>query len=358
MPSAAGSAPVKPHFFYADILRAVAIFAVIIMHNAADLATQYGRISASDWLSASFYNGICRFCVPMFVLLSGSLLLNPAKEVTIKALFTKRLPKLVIPLVFWSAFYMVFYHFFNKSYPNASFTYYLTAFYSVPLVFHFWFLYMMTGIYLVYPIINVFIGAATRQQVKYFIIVWYITSCFFGIIDLAFEKPMGIELYSFTGYIGYFVLGYYLKTFTLSKSILNLFYGLTILAFIISIAGIILLQVIHFKHANDLIESDFTPELPFAVAGLFLYLKNRGLSLAAKPTWWQNILTGLSNESYGIYILHVLVMQLLFDKSFLYFQFDSLSLLFVIPLKAFVILCLTYMVVKVLKLVPLLKFTL
>lgn len=354
--AATGNTQSKPHLFYADFLRALATVAVITLHNAADPAAQYGHIPQNDWLSAAFYNGLCRFCVPMFVLLSGSLLLNPAKDVTIKELFTKRLSKLVIPLVFWSAFYMVFYHYFDKTYPSASFLYYLKAFYSVPLVFHFWFLYMMTGIYLAYPIINLFIRSATESQVLYFIVVWFTANCILGIIDITFETANNIELHIFTGYIGYFVLGYYLKNFAFTKRTLYVLYILSVIAFIASIAGIILLQVYHFKHATDLIESDLTPDIPFAVAGLFLFMKNYRFS--TKQQWWKILINNISKESYGIYILHVLCMQLVFGKGFLNADFGTLSLLWVIPLKMLIALSLAFILVKVLKRIPLLKLTL
>ncbi|MDN3580599.1 acyltransferase [Mucilaginibacter flavus] len=345
----------KPHLFYADFLRALATVAVITLHNAADPAAQYGHIPQNDWLSAAFYNGLCRFCVPMFVVLSGSLLLSPKKDVTIKELFSKRLPKLVIPLVFWSAFYMLFYHYFDKTYPSASFLYYLKAFYSVPLVFHFWFLYMMTGIYLAYPIINLFIRSATESQVLYFIVIWFIANCVLGIIDVSLETANNIELHIFTGYIGYFVLGYYLKSFSFSKRTLNTLYTLCVIAFIASIAGIILLQVYQFKHATDLIESDVTPEIPFAVAGLFLFMKNYPFS--TKQQWWKKIANHISQESYGIYILHVLCMQLMFGKGFLNIDFGTLSLLWVIPIKMLMALSLAFIMVKILKRVPLLNRT-
>ena len=91
--------------FYFDFLRALAIIAVVFIHFSADVAGQYRKIATPDWLSAAFYNGLTRGCVPLFVMLSGALLLNPDKTVSIKEVFSKRLPKLVIPLVVWSIIY-------------------------------------------------------------------------------------------------------------------------------------------------------------------------------------------------------------------------------------------------------------
>ena len=205
--------PVQPQnrFYYFDFLRALAIFAVIILHSSADEAGQYGKIPATDWLSASFYNGLTRCCVPMFVLLSGALLLRPDRDVTISELFRKRLPKLVIPLIVWSIIYEAFQFYADKGYGTFNLLTALKTFYQGPLVFHFWFLYMMIGIYLVYPIVNTFIRAATKSQVQYFIAVWFVTNCVCGIIAIATGLNIAVELNFFTGYIGVFCAGVLFK---------------------------------------------------------------------------------------------------------------------------------------------------
>src|SRR6476619_5061675 len=94
--------------FYADMLRAISILAVIILHNAADYDDQLGDIPMSHWWSGVVWDGLVRFCVPMFVVLSGVFLLKAGKEVTYKEVFFKRLPKILIPLVFWSIVYVLY----------------------------------------------------------------------------------------------------------------------------------------------------------------------------------------------------------------------------------------------------------
>lgn len=345
----------KSRFFYFDFLRALAIFAVIVLHFSADPAGQYGKISTSDWLSAALYNGLTRCCVPLFVLLSGALLLNPAKEVSIKELFAKRLPRLAIPLVVWSIIYEAFQFTTDKGYGEFHLIPVLKIFYQAPLVFHFWFLYMMIGIYLIYPIMNAFIRAAAKSHIQYFIVMWFIINCILGIAGTVFALNIGIELNSFIGYIGYFVLGYYLKNYTFTKRQLTRIYIASFAAFVISIAGIILLQAFHDIGFNDLIESDFTPDIPFALAGIFLLAKNHIADL--KPGWWQKLIIQLSKESYGIYIVHVLFVRLLFDKIYLGFGFANGSLLWVIPLKAAVVLILSFGLAKLIRIVPWLRAT-
>jgi len=349
--------PEKPknRFYYIDFLRALAIFAVIILHNSADAAGQYNKIPATDWLSAAFYNGLTRCCVPMFVMLSGALLLQPDRDVTIKELFRKRLPKLLIPLVVWSIIYEAFQFYTDKGYGTFNLLTALKAFYQGPLVFHFWFLYMMIGIYLVYPIINTFIRAATKSQVQYFIAVWFVTNCVCGIIGMATGLSIAVELNFFTGYIGYFVLGYYLNSTTFSNNHLKLIYKLCTVAFGISTIGIISLQINHVKGFNEIIESDFTPDIPLALAGIFLLVKNH--QFKQNSGWWQRVVTEISAESYGIYIVHVLFLRLLFEKIYLNLAFKNQSLLWLVPAKSIAVLVLSYGLTKLIRLVPWLRMT-
>jgi surface polysaccharide O-acyltransferase-like enzyme len=341
--------------FYLDFLRAIAIVAVLILHFSADPVDRYGKISNTDWIAASIYNGLTRFCVPMFILLSGSLLLSPTKETSIKELFNKRLPKLVIPLVVWSIIYLFFQNYIHHTLSTITIPSALKAFYMGPLVFHFWFLYVMIVVYLLYPVINLFIKSATQSQVLYFLVLWFITNCIFGVIETAFEMPIGFDLNFFTGYSGYFVLGYYLTNYSFSAKALNCFYTGGAIAFIISVSGIILLYTCHFSHASGVVESDFSPEIPFAIAGLFLCIKNYPFN--EKQQWWKKSVNQLSKESYGIYIVHVLIMRMLFDKSVLGIQFPGMNMAIIIPLQALATLVTSYGLVKVIRQIPLLKAT-
>ena len=81
---------ISSHFFFADAVRALAIFAVIILHIASDYVEHYREISNAEWWSADIYNGLVRFCVPMFVVLSGAFLLRTDRVITIKELLLKR----------------------------------------------------------------------------------------------------------------------------------------------------------------------------------------------------------------------------------------------------------------------------
>ena len=71
-----GTLPYTPtRVLWADLIRVVAIFAVIVLHVAAVPVTKFKAIPQSQWWWANGYDALVRPCIPLFVMLSGALLL-------------------------------------------------------------------------------------------------------------------------------------------------------------------------------------------------------------------------------------------------------------------------------------------
>jgi len=350
----------RPRAFFAEILRALAIFAVIILHNSADYGEQYGQIPMSHWWAGTIWDGLVRFCVPMFVMLSGAFLLKSGKEVSIKEVFTKRLPKIVIPLIAWSIIYVLYasYH-TDKGISGMDVKEQLKTFLEGPVIYHFWFLYMMIGIYLLYPIINLFITSAKKVHIEYFLIVWFLTNCIFATIEILFDLSIGIDLSFFTGYVGYFILGYYLYTYTFTQKQLNSAYLLGVAGFLLSALFPYLCILLNFENRGSLIESDFTIDIVLVEIALFLWFKNRTYNEDSTGVLKKSI-SEISKESFGIYLVHVLLMQALFENDLTLFpKFANMvgtwHPTWGIPLKALIILILSYAVTKLISQVPFIR---
>lgn len=350
--------PLPVHrIFFAEILRTLAIFAVIILHNAADYGEEYGQIPISYWWSGTIWNGLVRFCVPMFVMLSGAFLLKKGKEVSIKEVFAKRLPKIFIPLTAWSIIYVLYavYH-TDEGIIGIDIKEQLKTFLEGPVIYHLWFLYMMIGIYLLYPIVNLFINSAKEVHVRYFLMVWFLTNCIFATLEILFDLNIGIDLSFFTGYVGYFVLGYYLYTYTFSQRQLKIAYMLGIIGFLLSVLFPYICILLNFENRAALIESDFTIDIVFAEIALFLWYKNRTYNEESKGLFKKSI-SEISKESFGIYLVHVLLMQIFFEKDMTLFQkfsalVDTWHPAWAIPVKSVMILILSYTIIKLIKQIP------
>src|SRR5665213_1648897 len=95
----------KPQYIdWINNIRLIALYAVIILHSTAPLLMQYGKVSTSDWLMADILNAMVRFAVPVFVMVTGALLLH--RDYQLGDFLKKRLSRIVWPFLFWSLVYI------------------------------------------------------------------------------------------------------------------------------------------------------------------------------------------------------------------------------------------------------------
>ena len=90
-----------------DLLRILAIIGVVIIH-VTSRSLEQGNYDLLRLNTSLFLNQAFRFAVPLFFLISGfTLEYRYIDRLPIKAFFKKRISKLLIPYVFWSAIYFV-----------------------------------------------------------------------------------------------------------------------------------------------------------------------------------------------------------------------------------------------------------
>ena len=87
-------------------LRIIASFAVIVLHVSSPIVVNYSNSSLSSWFASNFFDSISRFCVPIFVMISGVLLLGKSEEIHV--FIQKRVKRILLPLMFWTFVYLFF----------------------------------------------------------------------------------------------------------------------------------------------------------------------------------------------------------------------------------------------------------
>ncbi|MBN1412663.1 MAG: acyltransferase family protein [Spirochaetales bacterium] len=95
----------RPRVLWADILRIIACFSVILLHSVAELLYKYKELKPDYWMAANFWDSLTRFCVPVFVMLSGYFLLGTRSELKPLPFFKKRILKILMPFLVWAAIY-------------------------------------------------------------------------------------------------------------------------------------------------------------------------------------------------------------------------------------------------------------
>ena len=190
----------KERLYHADVVRIVACLMVVLMHSPMP----------DDNLIPIFTSGLTYLtkpCIGLFFTLSGYLLL-PVKSAPSDS-FTwawKRIKKFLCPLVIWSLIYLLV----NGVLLSGDFTKSSIPF--SPQVGVLWFMYVLIGLYFVAPVISPWLQQASKKTIQLYIALWGISllfpylSPFISILDNAY----GV-LYYMSGFLGYFLLGYYIR---------------------------------------------------------------------------------------------------------------------------------------------------
>lgn len=205
---------------YLDALRAVSICAVILVHLSAtgyQIAPEGSSARAICWC----YDLLSRFAVPVFVMISGAIFLNPDRTVTFKTLLRRYIPRLLRTFLLWSMGFALLQSAGEQ--PLFSAAYWLSVLRkTVTGHYHMWYLYMIMGLYLAVPFLRPL--AANEKLLKQFILISFLLG---SVPQLLYLIPAAgavirevverADISFFAGYAGYFCLGYYLHSAQIPK---------------------------------------------------------------------------------------------------------------------------------------------
>lgn len=243
-----------------------------------------------------------RFCVPVFFMLSGALLLS--KDYKLNYFIKKRFWRIIPPLFFWSLVY-IFYDYVlvgNESFTLVEFTKIIIKNIFFGSKYHLWFVYTLLGLYLFIPILRKWIKNSSNNEILYFLLIWFATIIY--TTPRLNEYLPTIPLTNFEGYIGYLVLGYYLSNLNLKNKIIPILF--LVIGITITIYGTYYLSNKNNQFSGYLY-GYLTPNVLFSSIGVFLVLKN----CIVKNKKIERAIVFLSDQSYGIYLVHVLILALL-----------------------------------------------
>ena len=87
-----------------DIARILAMFAVVLTHSSGGFVERY-ELFSSEFIWGNIFDAISRLGVPLFVMISGALMLDETRNITPKTLMFKTL-KTTILLLFFLVFFL------------------------------------------------------------------------------------------------------------------------------------------------------------------------------------------------------------------------------------------------------------
>jgi surface polysaccharide O-acyltransferase-like enzyme len=332
------------NIIWLDNLRVLSTLAVVIIHSSVNILFKFEKVSLEHWWVANFYDGFFRFCVPIFVMLSGALILP--KEEEIPVFLKKSFQRILLPFFFWHGVYMFFnwqVRYKGKHFDFSHGLEWVIKQFQGYSSYHFWYIYMLIGLYLFIPIIGKWVRKGSERELEYFLLIWLISL----VINYAdfWGFSWTVKLPYFSGYLGYLILGYYLRFKEFNPKKAMVFSLVAIL-----IGTLITLFGAYYESvaANKLQGSYylyFAPGVVLSTMGIFLFFKYQTLEISIlKP-----LFHFISQYSYGIYMAHILV---LFYLAKLGVYHGMVHPIFGIPITAFICVFVSGIIVFFLRKIP------
>lgn len=283
-----------------EYVRAFAIIAVITIHTFYSAILQFGDMTSSrELVIFQIVMNLMWWAVPCFLMLSGSLLLDSNKKISLKKLYGKYIARMMLTLFTFGFVYAWMELFFESH--TISLVQIITAFgriFTGDLWAHMWYIYCLIGLYVLLPVYKLVADHATDEELKYILLVLFVFGAVFRLTKIwGFE--LGFYCHVATIYPFWFLLGaaQNRKILKLRKRTAALFAGagsfVLIILTILGSKGVSLEVLFGYDSVFVAIQS-------LGVFGLIVGMKERKTA----------ILTLIADKSFGIYLVHMFFINM------------------------------------------------
>lgn len=332
-----------------DLLRILASFSVVMLHVSAQFWYDFD-VTDVRWLTVNAYDALSRFGVPVFVMLSGALFLPGPPKTDIKRLYGHNIMRLLLLYILWSSLYGLL------DCRNLGFQGLTVRDILQEMLFgryHLWYLPFQIGIYMLLPILRIWVQNADRKNIRYFLFLFLIFQIGSETIDALFVNKLVsyavtlIRPDMITGYLGYFIWGYYIAHYGIKQKYHKFIYA----AGIFSAACNVLISsrlALWQEQPLGKIYDSFSIFTLMVSTALFLFCNEKMGRHTFRPKT-AKLIQELSLDTLGVYVMHVGLLECL---NVLDIHSMMLSKLFWIPLYAVIIFLMCSLLAAVLRRIP------
>ena len=260
-------------------------------------------VHSFEWEVSNVWMDIVRWPVSVFVMISGTLFLS--RDIPLRKIYGKYIFRIFTAFAFWSFIYTLL--FFNN---EGNFVKSISHFIWGG-GYHFWFLYMIVGLYMVVPFLKKI--AEAESLVKYFLVLSLIFAVVRPeIIDviMLFSERAGsfaknyidkFELNFAARFSGYFLLGYILHRSKITPKLEKAIYCMGIISFILTAPLTSAISKLCGK-ASHIFYDNLTLNILCESIALFVFFKRH----IQKPS---AVIRKLAQYSFGAYLVHLAIID-------------------------------------------------
>ncbi|MGF1685207.1 acyltransferase [Photobacterium japonica] len=287
----------REKILFFDVLRCMAALAVVAIHVLGPYRDQLGVIPDADWITAVSINSASRWAVPVFIMITGALMLSDQRPFELGYYLKRRLGKVLVPFLVWSCFYAVLSGVTLSGFDGQVVWEKLRDLPVHETYYHLGFFYYFLPLYLVVPFLRHAVQHGDRTAVTAMTAVWLgLTTLFLCHID----GPWSHELVLYSGYL---LLGYGLFQYQWPRA--GWLWGFGALALVVTDYMVLSRSFASGEYTVGRWLSYKTLNTALIAAAVFAL--GRYLATRCSP----RLMTGMafmSRYSLGIYLLHPLFL--------------------------------------------------
>jgi surface polysaccharide O-acyltransferase-like enzyme len=297
-----------------DVLRVVAILGVIAIHVFAGIVGNQAIRGSGTWWAATAIDVGNVWVIPVFVMVSGALLLGPrAHSAGPAAFYRKRLVRLGPAFVAWQLFYIIVVRIL-LSHQHLSLLQILGLVADAKTYTHLYFLWLIVGLYLVAPVLAAFLNGGGQRRAYIFagsVLAFTVSVVALSGLSALYGDPHPIVLNALTQwmpYVGYFLAGWALRNVALS-------WKWTLLAIVITAA---LLAETVWQYASLSRPALLQAVSPTGYIGAIVAVASIGVFVVGQSIFARVTLRGrgarmlaeLSDAAFGVFLVHFFFLVL------------------------------------------------
>jgi surface polysaccharide O-acyltransferase-like enzyme len=194
----------RPALFYIECLRFIAAIAVVVIHVLGPYRELVPELPWHQWLPPVSLNAMSRWAVPIFVMVSGALLMSDQRPFNAAYYLRRRLAKVLLPFLAWTVIYALIGGFQDGVWSWQVSAELLENSPNEHTWYHLWFFYDFIPLYFVIPLLAPLVNKMEQQRVLLLLAAWLVLTLMYW---LKVETPLRQNIIMYSGYL---LMGWYL----------------------------------------------------------------------------------------------------------------------------------------------------
>lgn len=297
----------KSKILYIELLNIVACFFVVLMHCTGVV---FDFQSNKSWFVAMTLQTIAHAAIPVFFMCTGATLLNYNEKYSTREYAWKRIKRVFIPFLIWTAIYILWRTKIGELQVNGIKDL-LAILLNNKVEYIFWYFYALIPIYLFIPILSRFMQKKNVKYILYYLALCGVMTVFLPALSHYFQ--LGVTPFSYLtyaqGFIAFLLLGWLLSNYSIKREWRMVIYTFGILG------GLTMFLGTYFWNYNNPSDALNTYYMGYQSLGcyamgisLFLLFKNMDWTFIEKNKFVQILVHELAQASLGIYFIQMIVI--------------------------------------------------